>query len=44
MRGGESFLKARLGPQRVMCVSLFVCVSGGRLGESSVAVEAPPSA
>ena len=32
IRGGESFRKVRLAPQRVIWVSLFVCVSTGRLG------------
>jgi hypothetical protein len=31
-RGGESRLKARPGPHRVMCVSLFVCIKEGLVG------------
>ena len=32
MRGGESRRKARVGPKRVICVSLLVCSNGGRIG------------
>lgn len=40
--GGESFLNMRFEPQRVICVSLFVCISVGLLNSSDEWCD-PPS-